>query len=152
MAVARNQAPGTSARGGFASGERNRTLGAGNRRGDGFQVPGSWFQAGGRERAVIPLRRVRDDALPENINYVDTGCDIWHRCLTCPLPRCRYDQPGGARFLLNEVRDRRIAELKRERALPVDELARRYRLSRRSVFRILRKAAAGAAPADLRAS
>ena len=99
------------------------------------------------EQAVIPLRKVREDALPENINYMDTGCDVWRRCLTCPLPRCRYDQPGGIRRLLNQARDRRISELKREQALPVDDLARHYGLSRRSVFRILRKAADNGPPA-----
>ena len=133
-------------------GPRNQALGAGNRRGDGFQVPSSWPLLGAEGRGVAPLRRVRDDALPENINYADTGCDICHRCLTCPLPRCRYDEPGGVRRLLNRVRDRRIAELKQEQALPVDDLARRYGLSRRSVFRILHRAAQTAAAGDLRAS
>jgi AraC-like DNA-binding protein len=89
---------------------------------------------------MILLRRVRGDALPENLDYLDRGCDIWRRCLTCPLPRCRYDEPGGARRILNEARDRRIVDLKEEKALPVGELARRYGLSRRTVFRILSKA------------
>ncbi len=37
-----------------------------------FPCPVSRFQS-----STLPLRRVRDDALPENINYVDTGCDVW---------------------------------------------------------------------------
>jgi hypothetical protein len=85
---------------------------------------------------VVVLRRVRRDALPEEIQYRDDGCDIHPRCLTCPLPRCRYDEPGGARAMLNAFRDERIAELRREGA-PVDEIADRYGLSRRTVFRIL---------------
>lgn len=23
--------------------------------------------------------------------YESTGCDLWGDCLSCPLPRCRYD-------------------------------------------------------------
>ena len=40
---------------------------------------------------------VREDALPENQDFRDTGCSLSPRCLDCPLPRCRYDEPGGAR-------------------------------------------------------
>jgi hypothetical protein len=85
---------------------------------------------------TVILRRVRRDALPEEIQYRDDGCDIHPRCLTCPLPRCRYDEPGGARAMVNAFRDQRIAALRREGA-PVDEIAERYGLSRRTVFRIL---------------
>lgn len=85
---------------------------------------------------TIVLRRVRRDALPEEIQYRDDGCDIHPRCLTCPLPRCRYDEPGGARAMLNAFRDQRIAALRRDGAA-VDEIAELYGLSRRTVFRIL---------------
>lgn len=81
---------------------------------------------------------VRADALPEHTHYRDDGCDIHPRCLTCPLPRCRYDEPGGARALLNTYRDRQILEL-RLQGMPVDRLARRFGLSRRTIFRILEK-------------
>ena len=86
--------------------------------------------------AVGSLRRVRRDALPEEIVYRDDGCDMHPRCLTCPLPRCRYDEPGGLRAMLNAYRDEQIAAQRREGA-PVDEIAERYGLSRRTVFRIL---------------
>jgi hypothetical protein len=82
------------------------------------------------------LRKVRRDALPEEITYRDDGCDIHPNCLTCPLPRCRYDEPGGLRAMLNAFRDERIVALRRDGA-PVDEIAQRYNLSRRTVFRIL---------------
>ncbi|OGO46150.1 MAG: hypothetical protein A2W34_06485, partial [Chloroflexi bacterium RBG_16_64_32] len=79
----------------------------------------------------ISLRRVRRDALPEEIVYRDDGCDMHPRCLTCPLPRCRYDEPGGLRAMLNAYRDEQIAAQRREGA-PVDEIAERYGLSRRT--------------------
>ena len=31
----------------------------------------------------------RSDALPEHVDYTDTGCDLYASCLRCPLPRCR---------------------------------------------------------------
>jgi hypothetical protein len=83
--------------------------------------------------------RVRQDALPEFTHYRDEGCDLYPSCLTCPLPRCRYDKPGGARAIFNLRRDREIRHLRRRQKLPVDALARRYGVSRRTVFRILRR-------------
>lgn len=83
-------------------------------------------------------RRPRADALPEHTHYRDDGCDIHPQCLTCPLPRCRYDEPGGLRALLNAYRDRQIVEL-RLRGAPVEHLAHRFRLSRRTIFRILER-------------
>ena len=82
------------------------------------------------------LRRVRSDALPEEINYRDDGCDVHPQCLSCPLPRCRYDEPGGLRAMLNTYRDQQIVAQRREGA-PVEQIAERYSLSRRTVFRIL---------------
>ena len=84
-----------------------------------------------------PPPLVRADALPEQVDYRDQGCDLFPSCLRCPLPRCRYDEPGGARAMLNRIRDREMRRLRREQSLPVDEIARRYRVSRRTVFRAL---------------
>ena len=91
---------------------------------------------------IAVLRRVRRDALPEEIQYRDGGCDIHSQCLTCPLPRCRYDEPGGVRAMLNGYRDEQIAALRRAGA-PVGQIAERYNLSRRTVFRILSSASGG---------
>lgn len=82
--------------------------------------------------------RVREDALPEHTHYRDDGCDLFASCLRCPLPRCRYDEPGGIRSLLAELRDREILRLRAE-GVSVDELAQRFSVSRRSVFRILKR-------------
>jgi transposase-like protein len=82
------------------------------------------------------LRSPRRDALPEHTSYADTGCDIHESCLTCPLPRCRYDEPGGARKLLSDERDRTIIELRRE-GRPISAIATRFGVSRRTVFRVL---------------
>ncbi len=86
-----------------------------------------------------PIAKVREDALPEHTHYRDEGCDIHPSCLTCPLPRCRYDEPGGIRALLGAYRDRMIAQM-RQQGMGIDELARRFGVSRRTVFRALEKA------------
>ena len=88
----------------------------------------------------VRSRRPREDALPEHIEYRDEGCDLFASCLTCPLPRCRYDEPGGARTMLNRVRDEEMRRLHLDSGLPVDEIAVRYRVSRRTVFRVLSQA------------
>lgn len=97
-------------------------------------------------RQAMPLQRVRRDALPEEIRYRDDGCDMHSQCLTCPLPRCRYDEPGGLRGMLNAYRDQQIVALRGDGA-PVDQIADRYSLSRRTVFRILSTGAGQAVPA-----
>jgi hypothetical protein len=91
-------------------------------------------------------RRPRRDALPEHTQYADTGCEVHHSCLSCPLVRCRYDEPGGTRLLLRRGRDVQMAALQR-RGESVNEIASRYGVSRRTVFRALartRRKAAGA--------
>ena len=82
------------------------------------------------------LGRVRADSLPEYTRYRDDGCNIHPTCLTCPLPRCRYEEPGGLRAILNAQRDRQIMRL-RVRGVPVGDLADRFGVSRRTVFRVL---------------
>ena len=83
-----------------------------------------------------PKPRGRRESLPEYTRYRDDGCDISESCLTCPLPRCRYEEPGGLRALLNETRDRQIVQL-RLTGVPVEELAGRFGISRRTIFRVI---------------
>jgi len=93
------------------------------------------------EQLSLPMRdvakpRVRSDALPEFTRYRDNGCDVSPTCLACPLPRCRYEEPGGLRALLNKTRDEQIVS-QRASGVPVAELATRFGVSRRTVFRVL---------------
>ena len=86
------------------------------------------------------FRRPRDDALPEHLHYRDDGCDLFAACLSCPLPHCRYDVPGGARTMLNRVRGHDIRRMRHDDGVAVDEIARHFRVSRRTVFRVLQSA------------
>ncbi len=98
-----------------------------------------WSGAGLGE---VLVRRARSDALPENTRYVDTGCDVHSNCLTCPLVRCRYDEPGGARRIRSRGRDQTIVA-RRRAGEGVEEIASRIGVSRRTVFRALARTRRG---------
>ena len=89
---------------------------------------------------AINLRLVRADALPENIDYLDTGCDAAPSCLACPFPVCRYDSPGGLSGARNRLRAQGIVALRAD-GLPAWLVAEMAGVSRRSVFRIQAKGA-----------
>lgn len=91
--------------------------------------------------ATVLVSRPRSDALPEYSDFNDTGCDLFRSCLSCPLPRCRYDEPGGAAAILRQMRDTNMQRMAAE-GLSVDELAERFEVSRRTVFRVLSAAKA----------
>lgn len=84
----------------------------------------------------------RRNAFPEALDYEDTGCEIHPACLTCPLLRCRYDEPGGLKTIRLSARDKEIARA-REAGRSLAEITRRFGLSRRSVFRRLALARQG---------
>ena len=98
--------------------------------------------------AVIEFdqRRPRRDALPEHTSYADTGCDLHPSCLTCPMVRCRYDEPGGARSLLSAGRDGEVLALQAKGSVTVEAIARQIGVSRRTIFRILARARRSGAP------
>jgi len=79
------------------------------------------------------------DSLPQDVYYRDEGCDLSPSCLNCPLPRCRYDEPGGSRQLAKGPRDREVVRRRREEGASIAELARSFGLSKRTVHRIVRK-------------
>ena len=69
--------------------------------------------------------------------YKDDGCDMGTSCLSCSLPRCIYDEPGGKRGQQRRQRNREIVRLRRRQRLKIGELASRYGVSNRTVYRIL---------------
>jgi hypothetical protein len=78
----------------------------------------------------------RRDALPEYLDWTDTGCEVAPRCLDCPLARCRYDVPGGLRAIRLANRN---AELRAAYTggTTARELARAHGLTSRTVYRAL---------------
>lgn len=76
------------------------------------------------------------DSLPELTRYQDDGCAVWHACLSCPLERCVYDDPGQARHAAVALRDEEIRRF-HAAGWNMNDLVRRYQLSRRQIYRIL---------------
>ena len=81
---------------------------------------------------ALPL--VQERQLPENAQYRDDGCDLHPSCLSCPLPVCRYDIPGGKRAVLNLYRNERIVRLRRDYTVLV--VAGLMGVSARTVVRV----------------
>jgi DNA invertase Pin-like site-specific DNA recombinase len=78
-----------------------------------------------------------EDYFPEEHEYRDEGCDLFPSCLNCPLPCCRYDDRG--RRVRKKLRDEEILRLG-ERGKSVKELSQEFRISRRTVQRVLSRA------------
>ena len=94
------------------------------------------------ERFRVPRTR---EALPEYTNtYRDDGCDVAPKCLSCPLPACRYDiDPDLVRAELNRARALLAAErAATARAMSAEgrsphEIATALGISLRTVYRYL---------------
>jgi hypothetical protein len=55
------------------------------------------------------------------------------------LPQCRYEVNGGATAILRNGRDARILAAVSRDGATVDDLARDFGLSRRTIFRVLER-------------
>ena len=64
------------------------------------------------------------------------GCDVHPLCLECPLPRCVYEVPGGEKGALRRKRNEEIRRLF-HKGIGVEELAFAFKLSFRSIYRIV---------------
>ncbi len=86
-----------------------------------------------------PTSSVELDLPPEYCHYRDEGCELADSCLSCPLPRCIYDQPGGRQRWLKRQRDREIVRLFTAEGKGIEELAFMFGISRRTVQRALKR-------------
>ena len=77
---------------------------------------------------------MRINSLPEGALFKDKGCDYHPECLSCPLPVCRHDLPGGLQSALNLQRDVEVRKLRRMGA-KVIEIAEMVGCSERTVVR-----------------
>lgn len=87
---------------------------------------------------TMTFQPVRSDTLPENTRYADDGCEASRSCLTCPLAMCKYDDPGWVRREDRSHRDDEIFRL-RKAGMPVPELSRQFRVSTRTVHRVVQR-------------
>jgi hypothetical protein len=79
------------------------------------------------------------DALPEQMTYKDTGCEVAPFCLQCPLPQCKYDDPIWYQHYRRRGRDHLILAVHESDGATVFELAQRFHLSPRTIHRTLRR-------------
>lgn len=77
--------------------------------------------------------------LPENYPYPDDGCELSPSCLRCPLPQCKYDDPGYSRRGQRRERDTLVMAALSNDGLSVPQAATRFSLSPRTVFRIIQQ-------------
>lgn len=80
----------------------------------------------------------RRDALPEFVQWKDSGCHLHSHCLTCPLAVCVLDRPHGQMDINVENRLQRILALRDEGLKPAG-IAIRLNISESTVFRMLRR-------------
>ena len=79
------------------------------------------------------------DMLPERFPYRDDGCEIYPSCLRCPLPQCKYDNPLLGRRKKRAERDREVVDAFRQEGLTAPQVAARFDMSQRTVFRIIKR-------------
>ena len=88
--------------------------------------------------SLTSARTAEEDA-PEFYHYEDNGCEVSDSCLDCPLPVCRYDDPGW--YIRNRrlARDYRIVQIIDRERLTVKEAAAHFSLTPRTIFRIIQR-------------
>ncbi len=82
---------------------------------------------------------LEEDLPPEFTRYRDDGCGKAARCLDCPFDKCLYEQPGGKKQFLKSRRDDEILRLHSLGRTSV-EIARQYKVSERTVQRVVKSA------------
>jgi len=75
---------------------------------------------------------LRDSDAPD-VEFRDTGCDLYPHCLNCPLERCRHDS-GGLWQIRKNARIEAVAEAV-SRGATRAEVCQQFRISRRTFFR-----------------
>ena len=88
---------------------------------------------------MAPSAKSLLDGVPEYYHYEDTGCEISPSCLHCPLPQCKYDDPHWFQRYRRISRDLKVWSTMQSEGLTVEEVAERFSVTVRTVFRIMRR-------------
>jgi hypothetical protein len=78
------------------------------------------------------------DLLPGQGFYRNEGCELADSCLLCPFPSCVREETIGRRRWLKKRRAREIARLFTDNGKNVKELAAIFKVSQRTVYRVLK--------------
>ncbi len=79
------------------------------------------------------------DSVPEFYHYEDTGCEVSRSCLSCPLSRCKYDDPVWFQRHRRMARDLKVWQAIQREDLTADQAADRFSVTVRTIFRIMRR-------------
>ena len=69
--------------------------------------------------------------------YEDTGCEIFSKCLECPLAQCRYDDFETFEAMKRFAKDYLIINYMRRYNLSVLKTAKKFGVTERTIFRIM---------------
>lgn len=70
--------------------------------------------------------------------WQDTGCDLHPACLSCPLPRCRYDEPYDRHAEERADCDAHVLAALAE-GVPRNEVMERFNISNRTLLRVIQQ-------------
>ena len=74
------------------------------------------------------------DIIPEDLNWKDTGCELYDSCLCCPRTKCIEEEPHGRQRMRMNARSIGMIALKKQ-GRSVKEIARLFAVSIRTVQR-----------------
>jgi len=77
------------------------------------------------------------DGLPEEIHYLDSGCNYNQSCLNCSLAVCVYDDPEWVRRYVKTNRNNQML-VDRTKGMTIKAIANKYQVSARTVNRALK--------------
>jgi len=83
------------------------------------------------------LAMPRIDKFPDDRGYQDTGCDLFSRCLECPLPKCRYDEESPRSPAKQIYRRNEEIRMLRRQGASTEQLLSQFGISRRQFVRIM---------------
>ncbi len=84
------------------------------------------------------MRKYKKETLRHYSIPPDRGCEVAPKCLECPLPQCKHDDPLGYVRQLRLDKDARMLEEIEQRGLSVDEAAQAFRITPRGLSSGLR--------------
>lgn len=70
----------------------------------------------------------------ESAIYEDTGCEFSAKCVLCPRPKCKYDEPNLARQEKRTKKD--LTVIKSLQKMTIPQTARHHKITIRTVWRI----------------
>ena len=79
------------------------------------------------------------DSVPRYYQYPDKGCEFYPSCLTCPFPKCVYEEPFiGVRRAKKRGRNEEIIE-RFYKGESIADLAKAFGVHKRTIQRAVKR-------------